>query len=131
VSQEDSEYEITTPKEKSRKASKVVKSSAELCLDWQIEDVELEYDEEDFSTLTTFKLFSENIKPLVVADNAKLTGHKLNKFLQAKYREFVMQVPPVERGNYDTAGVGEFFWCSGYFCHVIACGCVLPNGAPD
>lgn len=71
-----------------------------------MEDVELEYDEDDFANLTTFKLFSDNIKPLVVADAGKLTGHKLNKFLQAKYREFVMQVPPMERANYDTAGVG-------------------------
>ena len=73
-----------------------------------MEDVELEYDEDDFSNLTNFKLFCDNIKPLVVADtSAKLSAGKLNKFLQAKYREFVMQVPPMERSNYDTAGVGK------------------------
>lgn len=72
-----------------------------------MEDVELEYDEDDFANLTTFKLFSDNIKPLVVADQPKITGSKLSKFLQAKYREFVMQVPPMERDNYDKAGVGE------------------------
>lgn len=85
-----------------------IKTSAELCSEWNIEDVELEYDEDDFSSLTSFKLFCDNIKPLVVADNAKITGHKLNRFLQAKYREFVMQVPPMERSNYDTAGVGRW-----------------------
>lgn len=77
-----------------------------------MEDVELEYDEDDFSNLTSFKLFCDGIRPLVLADtaasSAKLSGHKLNRFLQAKYREFVMQVPPMERANYDTAGVGTY-----------------------
>ena len=72
-----------------------------------MDDVELEYDEDDFANLTSFKLFCDGIKPLVVADQPKLSGSKLNKFLQAKYREFVMQVPPMERDNYDKAGVGE------------------------
>jgi len=43
---------------------------------------------------------------VVVADNPKLTGHKLTKFLSAKYREFVMQAPASERDNYK--GVGEY-----------------------
>ena len=89
-----------------------------------MDDVELEYDEDDFANLTTFKLFCDGIKPLVVADQPKLSGSKLNKFLQAKYREFVMQVPPMERDNYDKAGVGEWHivycqGCAGLFLPVI------------
>ena len=92
----------------------VIKTSAELCADWQTEDVELEYDEDDFSNLTTFKLFCDSIKPLVVADT----------FLQAKYREFVMQVPPMERSNYDTVRVGMFQCLVECTCILFVC-CIL------
>ena len=69
------------------------KTAEEICVDYGINNVELEYDDEDFTSLTTFKLYTANIRPLIAAENVDVPVSKLMKLVGAKWREF-LQINP-------------------------------------
>lgn len=58
-----------------------------------LNDVELEYDEEDFETLTTYKIFCQHIRPLICKENPKTAQSKIVSLVGAKWREFLAQHP--------------------------------------
>ena len=51
-------------------------------------NIELEYTEEDFETLTNYKLFREHIQPLLAEQNPKSPQSKVVNLIAAKWREF-------------------------------------------
>jgi len=44
-----------------------IKSSAELCTDLSIKDVDLEWSEADYQNLTTFSIFARMVRPQLMA----------------------------------------------------------------
>ncbi len=56
-------------------------------------DVELEYDDEDYETLTTYKIFTQHIRPLISKENPKIPQSRVVSIVAAKWREFVAQHP--------------------------------------
>ena len=44
-----------------------IKSSAELCMDLSIKDVDLEWSDADYQNLTTFSIFARMVRPQLMA----------------------------------------------------------------
>lgn len=73
---------------KSGKAAKEHKSSQELCDEYGINNLDINYTDAEFNTLTTYKLFNQHVKPLILAHNPKLVMSKMVSVISAKWREF-------------------------------------------
>lgn len=92
-------------KSKKPKVDKVQKSSAEICADYGIQDVQLEYTDADYQNLTTYKLFSQHIRPLLAKENPKLAMAKMVMLIGAKWREFLSANPNKDAIQEAEAGV--------------------------
>ncbi|XP_072888157.1 chromodomain-helicase-DNA-binding protein 5 isoform X1 [Hemitrygon akajei] len=84
--------ENKTPKMKKRKKEEQ-KSSTYLMDDWGLEDVDYEFTEEDYHTLTNYKTFSQFLRPLIAKKNPKIPMSKMMTVLGAKWREFSANNP--------------------------------------
>ncbi|KAM8794249.1 chromodomain-helicase-DNA-binding protein 3 [Eudromia elegans] len=69
------------------------KSSAQLLGAWGLEDVEHEFTEHDYHTLTNYKAFSQFMRPLIAKKNPKIPMSKMMTILGAKWREFSANSP--------------------------------------
>lgn len=69
------------------------KSSADFCEEQGINDVESEFTEEDYKTITNYKLFSQFMRPLISKENPRIQQQKLVMLLGMKWREFVANNP--------------------------------------
>ncbi|KPM11913.1 chromodomain-helicase-DNA-binding protein Mi-2-like protein [Sarcoptes scabiei] len=86
----DEDYSCTTnnnPKSKKLK-EKAQKTVQETCEEYGIEDIDYEFTEADYQNLTTFKIFSQHIRPLIQNKNAKIPMGKLMTLISAKWKEF-------------------------------------------
>jgi hypothetical protein len=70
-------------------SKKKEKSSAQLCEEHSITNVEINYTAKDFQTLVTYKLFNSHIRPMLVEKNPKLVMYKMVSVIGAKWREFI------------------------------------------
>ena len=92
---EDDVDEKTTRKSRGGKKKSVVETdysqldSNAVAEELGINDVELEYSDDDFDNLTDFSAYTEHIRPLIAQDNSRVAHSKLNILLQAKWREFL------------------------------------------
>ena len=69
------------------------KTAQEICAEFGLNDVELEYAEEDFKIMTNYKVFSQQIRPLIAAENPKIPMSKVVMLIGAKWREFLTLNP--------------------------------------
>ena len=63
-------------------------TAEQVCEQWGLNDVDLEYSDADFTNLTTFKLFQQTYRPRIQAENPKVPMSKLMMLVAAKWREF-------------------------------------------
>ncbi|CDQ74410.1 unnamed protein product [Oncorhynchus mykiss] len=83
---EDSTHEETTkPIEQ--------KTSAQLAMDWGLEDVDHTFTEDDYRTLTNYKAFSQSMRPMIAKKNPKIPMSKMMTILGVKWREFSSNNP--------------------------------------
>ena len=93
-SDKDSDYEGEGTSKKGRKFTskfatvKKVFSSAEILEELGLEDIDYEYTEEDYQTLTNYKAFSNFIRPLIQKANPRIAMSKIVTIISAKWREF-------------------------------------------
>ena len=72
-----------------------------------ITNIELKYTEEDFTSLVTYKLFNQHIRPMLLEKNPKLVMYKMVSVIGAKWREFIElreakeKAAAVEKGDED------------------------------
>ncbi|TKR71709.1 hypothetical protein L596_019263 [Steinernema carpocapsae] len=104
---DEEEEEAPVKSKKSKKSSKSKKSkrskgkkqdldlntcsSADFCESLGLEDVQLEYDDDAFLTIATYKQFSTRFRPELQAANPKASSSKLQQVLTVKHREFQEQ----------------------------------------
>ncbi|XP_061091980.1 chromodomain-helicase-DNA-binding protein 4 isoform X3 [Conger conger] len=69
------------------------KTSAQLLDNWGMEDIDHVFTQEDYSTLTNYKAFSQFVRPLIAAKNPKIAVSKMMMVLGAKWREFSTNNP--------------------------------------
>ena len=55
---------------------------------WGLNDVDLEYTDEDFQNLSTFKLFQQTYSPRLQVENPKVPMSQLVMLVAAKWRDF-------------------------------------------
>merc|ERR1719427_1199098 len=60
----------------------------QVCEQWGLNDVDLEYSDADYTNLTTYKLFQQTFRPRIQAENPKVPMSKLMMLVAAKWREF-------------------------------------------
>ncbi|XP_071040279.1 chromodomain-helicase-DNA-binding protein Mi-2 homolog isoform X4 [Parasteatoda tepidariorum] len=90
---DDSDYVTESRKPKKPKVEKAQKSSADICAEFSLEDVVLDYTDEDYQTLTNYKLFSQHIRPIIAKANPKIAISKMVTLISAKWREFLENNP--------------------------------------
>ena len=61
---------------------------AEICENFGLNDVELEYGEAEYTNLTNYKLFQQTFKQRIQSGNPKVPQPKLMMLVAAKWREF-------------------------------------------
>lgn len=59
-------------------------------------DVDIEYSEDDFQNLQTYKLFQQHVRPILQKENPRVPMSKLMMLVAAKWREFVEQSPGLQ-----------------------------------
>lgn len=69
----------------------------QLCEQYGLNDVDLEYSEADYSNLTTYKLFQQTYRTRIQTENPKVPVAKLMMLVGAKWREFVASGPAGEQ----------------------------------
>ncbi|KAJ1348376.1 choline dehydrogenase 3 [Parelaphostrongylus tenuis] len=65
-----------------------ITSSAEMCAALDVQDVPIEYTEEDYTTITNLKSFIHRVRPAILEANPKCNATKVYPLIQVKYREF-------------------------------------------
>ena len=54
-----------------------------------ITNIDIQYTDEDFQNLVTYKLFNQHIRPMLLEKNPKLVMYKMVGVIGAKWREFI------------------------------------------
>lgn len=60
----------------------------EVCVTFDLTDVDIEYSDEDFQNLITYKMFQQHVRPILQKENPKVPASKLMMLVAAKWREF-------------------------------------------
>ncbi|KJH48544.1 CHDCT2 domain protein [Dictyocaulus viviparus] len=76
-----------------------ITSSAEMCAALDIQDVTIEYTEEDYSTITNLKSFIHRVRPTILEANPKCNATKVYPLIQVKYREFHEELTALGRSQ--------------------------------
>lgn len=114
----DSDYVVeNTPGSKRGRSSrtskepKTPKTVAEVCEELDLEDIDYDYTDEDYKTLTSYKLFSQHIRPIIAKANPKIPMGKMITLVSAKWREFCANnpynIPSEEGGAVESEESGE------------------------
>merc|ERR1712173_50670 len=74
--------------EQSEQSNEDMPSVAEVCENFGLTDVDLEYSEADYQNLTTYKLFQQTYRQRIQGANPKVPQPKLMMLVAAKWREF-------------------------------------------
>merc|ERR1712150_12648 len=99
------EIEPAQPKGRKSKGGKTEQSEqsnddmptvAEVCENFGLTDVDLEYSDADYQNLTTYKLFQQTYRQRIQAANPKVPQPKLMMLVAAKWREFQSNSQDVE-----------------------------------
>ncbi|XP_041963120.1 chromodomain-helicase-DNA-binding protein 4 isoform X2 [Alosa sapidissima] len=69
------------------------KTSAQLLENWGMKDIDYAFTQQDYSSLTNYKAFSQFVRPLIAAKNPKIAVSKMMMVLGAKWREFSTNNP--------------------------------------
>uniref|UniRef100_A0A672HGK5 Uncharacterized protein n=1 Tax=Salarias fasciatus TaxID=181472 RepID=A0A672HGK5_SALFA len=77
----------------SRDSSPQPKSSTQLLEAWGMKDIDHVFTQEDYSSLTNYKAFSQFVRPLIAAKNPKIAVSKMMTLMMAKWREFSTNNP--------------------------------------
>ena len=71
------------------------KSSEEICAEWKINPVEMHYTEDEFKTLTTYRIFASAMRPRISLINPNLRSGRMQTLISTMYREFNAMNPNV------------------------------------
>ncbi|XP_077576167.1 chromodomain-helicase-DNA-binding protein 4 isoform X2 [Stigmatopora nigra] len=69
------------------------KSSSQMLEAWGMKDIDHVFTQEDYSSLTNYKAFSQFVRPLIAAKNPKIAVSKMMTLMMAKWREFSTNNP--------------------------------------
>ena len=96
-----------TPAAATPAASDDKPSVAEVCDNFGLNDVDLEYGDADYQNLTTYKLFQSTYKQRIQGANPKVPQPKLMMLVAAKWREFQASNPEMQEESSTPATPAE------------------------
>lgn len=68
----------------------------EVCSTFDLTDVDIEYTENDYQNLVTYKMFQQHVRPILQKENPKVPMSKLMMLVAAKWREFCEENPNLQ-----------------------------------
>lgn len=68
-------------------------SVEEVCEQLDLKDVDIEYSENHYQNLVTYKMFTQFVRPILTKENPKAPSSKLMMLIAAKWREFCLENP--------------------------------------
>ncbi|CAF1342694.1 unnamed protein product [Adineta steineri] len=80
---------LSSNEDNGNKKSKDQKSSKDVCDECGIEYIPMKYSDNDYVNLSTFKLFSQNVRPIINSRYPKLPTQKIMTLMAAYWREFL------------------------------------------
>lgn len=86
----DEDYSSIKSRRLKEKSQKTVK---EICEEFDLEDIDYDYTDADYQNLTSYKIFSQHIRPLIAKTNPKIPMSKMVVLISAKWREFSQNNP--------------------------------------
>jgi hypothetical protein len=72
------------------------RTAEEICAVHGLNNLEIEYTDEDYDTLTNYRAFTHTIRPLVAVENPKVPMAKIVSLIGAKWREYIATHPKPE-----------------------------------
>jgi len=97
----------TSTRQSAGKSAKDHKTSQQLCEEMGITNVEIEYTQENFQNLVTYKLFNQHIRPLLLEKNPKLVMYKMVSIIGAKWREFIELKEQFNKNNNNSSAASN------------------------
>ncbi|XP_066907569.1 chromodomain-helicase-DNA-binding protein Mi-2 homolog [Halyomorpha halys] len=85
------------PKPVQQDSSGGVPSVEEVCSLFGLTDVQIDYTEDDYQNLTTYKLFQQHVRPILAKDNQKVPIGKMMMLVAAKWRDFCNSNPNAQQ----------------------------------
>lgn len=64
-------------------------TSDEVCSKLNLNPVEMDYSEDDFRNLNSYRLFMHHVRPVVVRENPKIAMAKVVQLIAAMWKEFL------------------------------------------
>ncbi|XP_046885492.1 LOW QUALITY PROTEIN: chromodomain-helicase-DNA-binding protein 4 [Hypomesus transpacificus] len=107
------------------------KSSTQLLDDWGMKDIDHGFTQEDYSSLTNYKAFSQFVRPLIAAKNPKIAVSKMMTLMMAKWREFSTNNPLKGCASANAALAAASVAAAVESMVVVAEGVVEPAAAPS
>lgn len=80
-------------------------TTEEVCSTFGLNDVDLEYTDQDMQNLTSYKLFQQHVRPHLTKENPKVPMSKLMMLVAAKWREFSQINPHLQSDSQDTSAI--------------------------
>lgn len=68
----------------------------DVCLTFQLTDVPIEYSEQDYQNLVTYKMFQQHVRPILAKENSKAPMSKLMMLVASKWKAFQVENPYLE-----------------------------------
>merc|ERR1719209_1484717 len=99
--------EEAAPSKEESPEAQAMPTVLQVCEQWGLNDVDLEYSDADYSNLTTYKLFQQTFRPRIQAENPKVPMSKLMMLVAAKWREFTSLGPAEEEEEKEKEEVEE------------------------
>merc|ERR1712012_726504 len=99
--------EEAAPSKEESPEAQAMPTVMQVCEQWGLNDVALEYSDADYSNLTTYKLFQQTFRPRIQAENPKVPMSKLMMLVAAKWREFTSLGPAEEEEEEEKEEVEE------------------------
>jgi len=65
----------------------------DVCTKHGLNNVNIDYSEENFREWTSYKLYADHVRPMVLKENPKVSMTRLVQLIAAKWREFDSQNP--------------------------------------
>ena len=63
----------------------------EVCAKHGLNNVNIDYTDENFRQWTSYKLYADQVRPIVLKENPKVSITRLVQLIEAKWREFNVQ----------------------------------------
>ncbi|CAD7006147.1 unnamed protein product [Ceratitis capitata] len=82
-------------------------SVEDVCFAFDVTDVEIQYSESDMQNITSYKSFTQHVRPILQKENPKIPAPKLMMLVAAKWREFCEANPNLQANQGRSTGGEE------------------------